>query len=89
MPKKGLPSYRLHKRSGQAVVTLNGKDHYLGKHKSKASYEEYDSIIAEYLANGKKLPPTRIAVKWKLFFQSLPLPDPRFSTGFTASRLIT
>ena len=58
MPKKGLPSYRLHKRSGQAVVTLNGKDHYLGRYKSNASREEYERIIAEYIANGKKLPPT-------------------------------
>ena len=24
------PSYRLHKPSGQAVVTLDGRDHYLG-----------------------------------------------------------
>ncbi len=26
-----VPSYRRHKPSGQAVVTLNGKDIYLGK----------------------------------------------------------
>jgi hypothetical protein len=26
----GIPTYRKHKRSGQAVVTLSGKDHYLG-----------------------------------------------------------
>jgi integrase len=59
MPKKGLPSYRLHKRSGQAVVTLNSKDFYLGKYKSKASRERYEEIIGEYIANGKKLPPTQ------------------------------
>ena len=28
--KSTIPSYRLHKPSGQAVVTLNGRDHYLG-----------------------------------------------------------
>ena len=60
MPKKSLPSYRLHKASGQAVVTLNGKDFYLGRYKSKASRDEYDRLIAEFLANGKKLPPTRL-----------------------------
>jgi hypothetical protein len=26
-----IPSYREHKPSGQAVVTLNGRDHYLGR----------------------------------------------------------
>ena len=27
-----IPAYRLHKAYSQAVVTLNGRDHYLGKH---------------------------------------------------------
>jgi hypothetical protein len=32
MPKTlRVPSYRRHKPTGQAVVTLNGKDRYLGK----------------------------------------------------------
>ena len=59
MPKKALPSYRLHKRSGLAVVTLNGKDFYLGKYKSKASWDEYYRLTGEYISNGRKLPPTR------------------------------
>lgn len=52
MPKlvNSLPSYRRHKASGQAVVTLNGKDHYLGPHGSKVSRDEYDRLIAEWLA---------------------------------------
>ena len=33
--RKHLPSYRLHKPTGQAVVTLNGKDNYLGRHGTK------------------------------------------------------
>lgn len=39
MPKlvKKLPSYRRHKVSGHAVVTLNGRDHYLGPHGSPES----------------------------------------------------
>ncbi|MBA4106832.1 MAG: recombinase XerD [Pirellula sp.] len=49
-----LPSYRRHKASGQAVVTLNGNDHYLGPHGSKASRDEYDRLIAEWLANGRR-----------------------------------
>ena len=32
MPRltNAAPKYRKHRASGQAVVTLNGKDHYLG-----------------------------------------------------------
>ncbi len=59
MARKNLPGYLLHKRSGQAVVVLNGKTIYLGKYKSKASREEYENVIADFIANGKKLPPTR------------------------------
>jgi hypothetical protein len=33
--KTKTPSYRLHKGSGQAVVTLSGKDIYLGVHGSE------------------------------------------------------
>jgi integrase len=49
MPAR-IPSYRLHRPSGRAVVTLAGKDHYLGKHGSPASRQEYDRLLAEYLA---------------------------------------
>lgn len=48
-----FPSYRLHRPSGQAVVTLSGQDHYLGPHGTKASKIEYDRVIAEWLANGR------------------------------------
>jgi hypothetical protein len=34
-----LPSYRLYKRTGQAVVTIDGRDHYLGEHGSPESYD--------------------------------------------------
>ena len=42
MPRlvRTLPGYRKHKASGQAVVTLNGRDHYLGPHGTKASKRE-------------------------------------------------
>jgi integrase len=50
-----LPSYRRHKASGQAVVTLSGKDHYLGPHGSKVSRDQYDRLIAEWLANGRRI----------------------------------
>lgn len=50
------PSYRLHKPSGQAVVTLCGQDFYLGPYGTPASRAEYDRLIAEWLANGRRLP---------------------------------
>lgn len=59
MPKTNIPNYRLHKATGQAFVELGGRRFYLGKHGSKASREEYERRIAEYLGNGRKLPPTR------------------------------
>ena len=30
-------SYRLHKPTGQAVVRIDGRDHYLGKHGTEVS----------------------------------------------------
>src|SRR4051794_19164124 len=50
------PSYRLHRPTGQAVVTIDGQDCYLGKHSTPASRAEYDRLIAEWLANGRRLP---------------------------------
>jgi hypothetical protein len=58
MPKPAtprVPSYRRHKPTGQAVVTINGRDIYLGKWNSAASKDEYDRLIAEFLANGRRL----------------------------------
>jgi len=49
------PAYRLHKASGQAIVTLDRKDVYLGPHGTPASRAEYDRVVAEWLANGRRL----------------------------------
>ena len=50
------PSYRLHKPTGRAVVTLCGRDLYLGEYGTRESRAEYDRIIGEWLANGRTLP---------------------------------
>jgi integrase len=56
------PSLRRHKPSGQAVVTLDGKDHYLGpwpatlRKPPPGAREAYDRLIAEWLANGRRPP---------------------------------
>ena len=46
-----IPGYRLHRGSGRAVVTLAGKDFYLGQHNSPESKRKYERLIAEYLSN--------------------------------------
>lgn len=50
---KRIPSYRRHV-SGQARVTIWGKDYFLGDFDSEASHKEYARLIAEYLASGGK-----------------------------------
>jgi hypothetical protein len=57
-PIEWQPSYRLHAASGQAVVTIDGKDHYLGEHGSQASRTRYNTLIADWRANGCRLPST-------------------------------
>jgi len=47
---KEIPSYRLHKARGLAVVTLNGRDVYLGPYGSVESKAAYDRTVAEWLA---------------------------------------
>ena len=55
-PARALPKYRKHKPSGQAVVTLSGQHIYLGPHGSQTSIAEYDRLIMEWLASGRRLP---------------------------------
>lgn len=54
-PAHQLPSYRLHKAKGLAVVTLSGRDIYLGRYGSSESRKAYDRVVAEWLANGKQV----------------------------------
>src|SRR5262245_56959647 len=58
MPRlsRKLPSYRLHRPSGRAIVSLNGTDHYLGPWNSPESKAEYDRLIGEWLAAGRGRP---------------------------------
>lgn len=57
-----IPSYRLHSQSGQAVGQRddglgNRRDVLLGWHGTAASRAEYARQIAEWEANGRRLPP--------------------------------
>ena len=58
MPKlsNSVPKYRNHRGSGQAVVTLSGRDFYLGPHNTRVSKREYDRLTGEWLANSRNLP---------------------------------
>ena len=60
MRSNSIPRLRRHSPSGRAVVTLNGKDHYLGPWPSLARKappevkERYDQLITEWLANNRQ-----------------------------------
>jgi integrase len=43
-------------RTGQAVVRLSGRDHYLGRYGSREARAAYEALIARWLANGRSLP---------------------------------
>jgi integrase len=56
-----IPRYRLHKQSGQAVVTLRDwlgrrRDVLLGVYDSPESRAEYRRVMIEWEANGRRLP---------------------------------
>jgi integrase len=60
LPINVNPSLRRHRASGQGIVTLNGKDHYLGvwplgqKKPPELVQSAYDQLIAEWRANGRQ-----------------------------------
>src|SRR5262245_1819076 len=54
MPKliNRTPKYCKHKATGQAVVTLDGRDFYLGKFGTAASKREYARLTSQWLTAG-------------------------------------
>ncbi len=48
--KRVKPPYMLHKATGQARAKIDGKDYYLGAFGSPDSRDQYDALIAEWLA---------------------------------------
>jgi integrase len=50
MPRRSsIPSYQLHKATGQARITINGKDRYLGKFGTPESRTEYEAIVRQLI----------------------------------------
>jgi hypothetical protein len=46
------PKYRRHKRSGQAYVSIQGRDYYLGDYGSAESKVQYRRLVAEFTLTG-------------------------------------
>src|SRR5579871_1654881 len=58
---RGVPSYRKHRKSGQAIVTLTDpsgtrRDVYLGTYNTAASREEYRRVVLDWEVRGRRLP---------------------------------
>ena len=66
MPRQvsSVPAYCLHRHSGQAIVRIAGRDHYLGPHGCEESRAEYDRVIAEWLASGRRFESAAPTVEW-------------------------
>ena len=52
-----VPGLQHHRRSGQGRVHLSGRDFYCGTWGTPACKAAYDRLIAEWLHNGRRLPP--------------------------------
>jgi len=75
-----IPSYRLHKPSGRAVVTLSGKDFYLGPWGTQESKQAYERLISEWLQ--RKSRPSSPLEKSNLTVSELILAYWKFAEGY-------
>jgi integrase len=48
---KKLPSYSLHKASGQAICRISGRVYYLGKFGTKESQDKFNQLVAQSLTD--------------------------------------
>lgn len=51
-PRAAFPAYCLHKGTGQAVVKIDGRDHYLGPHGSSESRAAYERLLLQWKTLG-------------------------------------
>ena len=81
MPKliNRVPSYRRHRQSGQAIVTLNGRDFLLGPHGTKSSRIKYNRLVAEWLAGDRQ---PLVSTAAELSVAELAARYWRFATGY-------
>jgi hypothetical protein len=76
------PSYRRHKARGCAVVTIDGRDHYLGAYDSPPSWEKYHRLVAEWMPGAIALPPAALPAELPLTVTELVARYWRFARGF-------
>lgn len=81
MPRKTTPKYRLHKARNCAVVTISGRDHYLGAYDSPESWEKFHRLVAEHLADRCE-PPPPVAADTPLTVTELIARYWRFAKGY-------
>jgi integrase len=62
------------------VVTLNGRDIYLGRHNTRESRGNYDRVMAEWLANGRRLAAPDDLTIAELIVRYLEQVDARYSS---------
>jgi integrase len=85
MPRKTTPKYRFHKARNCAVVTIGGRDHYLGKYDSPDSWEKYHRLVAEFLA-ARREPSAPVAADAPLTIIELIARYWRFAKGYYVKR---
>ena len=57
MNKSRIPSYRIHKTTGQAVVVHKNRSYYLGNFGTPESRVAYDRVLADILARRSSATP--------------------------------
>jgi hypothetical protein len=55
MPRRfSIPTYQHHRATGQARVTIHGKDHYLGPHGSEESKQRYEELVRKLITDRER-----------------------------------
>jgi integrase len=83
MPRqRKIPALRHHRPSGQASVRIDGKDHYLGKHGTPESRENYDRLIARWLTGRHEPVPASVPAARALTVSEMILAFYRHAEGY-------
>src|SRR4051812_43362283 len=84
MPRtNSAPAYRFHKARNCAVVTIDGKNHYLGPYHSPESFEKYNRLIAgRQSGRSESDPVTPSSAPSRLSVNELILRYLEFATGY-------
>ncbi len=78
------PQPRLHRQSGHARLRVAGETFWLGRFGSPKAAAEYDRLIGEWLASGKRLPPSKPGTVQPASLASTPAPEASPVSGASA-----